>query len=182
MENRCVFCGVEIPEGRQVCPNCESKYKRLTKKEGIGRFVNDDCITCKNHKDDISGCGFCGGEEMCNKWCCGVLYNRLAELEDKIENGTLIELPCKVGDTVYHLSSGKIDEEVVAKINYIITNSTISLHNSYICTIDYGKEDNFYRLSKLGKSVFLTKAEAEAKLRELKGEKGNDTNNNAGHK
>ena len=28
---------------------------------------------------------------------------RLAELEDKIENGTLIELPCKVGDTVYHL-------------------------------------------------------------------------------
>lgn len=26
---------------------------------------------------------------------------RLAELEDKIENGTLIELPCKVGDTIY---------------------------------------------------------------------------------
>ena len=26
---------------------------------------------------------------------------KLCELEDKIENGTLIELPCKVGDTVY---------------------------------------------------------------------------------
>ena len=22
-ENRCVCCGVVIPEGRQVCPNCE---------------------------------------------------------------------------------------------------------------------------------------------------------------
>ena len=23
MENRCVICGAIIPEGRQVCPNCE---------------------------------------------------------------------------------------------------------------------------------------------------------------
>lgn len=22
MSNRCVCCGAEIPEGRQVCPNC----------------------------------------------------------------------------------------------------------------------------------------------------------------
>lgn len=29
--------------------------------------------------------------------------NKLAELEDKFENGTLIELPCKVGDTVYYI-------------------------------------------------------------------------------
>lgn len=28
---------------------------------------------------------------------------RLAELEDKIEQGTLIELPCKVGDTMYQV-------------------------------------------------------------------------------
>lgn len=31
------------------------------------------------------------------------LYNRLAELEDKIENGTLMELPCKAGDTIYEV-------------------------------------------------------------------------------
>lgn len=31
--------------------------------------------------------------------------NRLAELEDKLENGTLIELPCKVGDKVYVIPS-----------------------------------------------------------------------------
>lgn len=29
------------------------------------------------------------------------IAERLALLEDKIENGTLIELPCKVGDKVY---------------------------------------------------------------------------------
>lgn len=26
MEDRCVCCGEVIPEGRQVCPNCEQKY------------------------------------------------------------------------------------------------------------------------------------------------------------
>uniref|UniRef100_UPI004027A9BA hypothetical protein n=1 Tax=Eubacterium sp. TaxID=142586 RepID=UPI004027A9BA len=39
--------------------------------------------------------------------------NRLAKLEDKLENGTLIELPCKVGDTVYiifdkYITSAKV--------------------------------------------------------------------------
>jgi RNA polymerase subunit RPABC4/transcription elongation factor Spt4 len=26
MEDRCVCCGEIIPEGRMVCPQCESKY------------------------------------------------------------------------------------------------------------------------------------------------------------
>lgn len=34
-----------------------------------------------------------------------MILNRLAELEDKIEQGTLIELPCKVGDTVYVIAT-----------------------------------------------------------------------------
>ena len=43
----------------------------------------------------------------CNDSCLGgtckwskKALKRLAELEDKIEQGTIIELPCKVGDTV----------------------------------------------------------------------------------
>ena len=28
MEDRCVICGDIIPEGRQVCPNCEDKVMR----------------------------------------------------------------------------------------------------------------------------------------------------------
>lgn len=33
MDNRCVCCGVEIPEGRQVCPSCQLNPP-LLKKEG----------------------------------------------------------------------------------------------------------------------------------------------------
>lgn len=27
MDNRCVMCDEEIPEGRQVCPSCEGKVE-----------------------------------------------------------------------------------------------------------------------------------------------------------
>lgn len=33
MEDRCVCCGNYVPEGRQVCLDCESKVKRLTVNE-----------------------------------------------------------------------------------------------------------------------------------------------------
>jgi len=33
MENKCVVCGAVIPEGRLVCPNCESKV--LEKSENV---------------------------------------------------------------------------------------------------------------------------------------------------
>lgn len=26
MDNRCISCGAIIPEGRQVCPNCEAPF------------------------------------------------------------------------------------------------------------------------------------------------------------
>ena len=33
MEERCVCCGAEIPEGRQVCPSCEESFGTITKIE-----------------------------------------------------------------------------------------------------------------------------------------------------
>jgi len=97
------------------------------------------------------------------------IYERLAELEDLIEQGLLVKLPCKVGDTVYHISSKTIHAEVVTKVRCEITNGKIDLLNSRIFTLDiYDKDDNFYSFSKLGVSLFLTKAEAEARLEQLK--------------
>ena len=34
------------------------------------------------------------------------LIDRLGELEEKIENGTLVELPCKVGEIMYEVIDG----------------------------------------------------------------------------
>lgn len=89
-------------------------------------------------------------------------YDRLAELEDKIEQGTLIELPCKVGDTVYEVFKDYrppfIKETTIEKI--VITAKGLRLRLA---------RNSFYEtaISSLGKTVFLTREEAEQKLKEL---------------
>lgn len=93
--------------------------------------------------------------------------HRLAELEDKIEQGTLIELPCKAGDTVYGFScyrqfgslSGKIFKGKVIAF-YIERGLYIRIEAEH----DNG---NFYL--EYGKTVFLTREEAEKRLKELQG-------------
>ena len=91
------------------------------------------------------------------------VYYRLRELEDKIDNGTLIELPCKVGDKVYcvyHFDDVEEDfeydiipEEVV---DIIVQEDDFDIGTA--CRM-IGK---FKRVC-----VCLTKAEAENKLEEL---------------
>ena len=144
-----------------------SEYKKLTNNNLEDYDPEYDfCVDCR-YFGEPNGCNRPNG--TCDSYDRFMeIYNRLAELEDKIENGTLIELPCKVGDKVYHLSCKTISEEIVSQIKYTIYNGEIDLSNSHIMTDDlYDKDYNFYRISKLGKSLFLTKVEAEAKLKEL---------------
>lgn len=96
------------------------------------------------------------------------LKNRLAELEDKIEQGTLIELPCKVGDTVYEvvkhiLPNGEritIEKRKVLEIAYISSRGVrpwiIKCWGTAFDNCDFGD------------SVFLTREEAEKRLEDLK--------------
>lgn len=41
MENKCVCCGADIPEGVMVCPNCENKERCKWYKDEF--CVNADC-------------------------------------------------------------------------------------------------------------------------------------------
>lgn len=90
------------------------------------------------------------------------IYKRLYELEDKIENGTLREVPCKVGDTVYEVFKYHIPpfikETAIEKI--VITEKGFKLRLSRNSVYETA-------VSSIGKTIFFTKAEAEAKLKEL---------------
>lgn len=113
------------------------KYERLTKKFENG-YVMADCTNCPscNKCDDIT------------HYCQTTIKERLAELEAKIEQGTLIELPCKVDSEIYIVDYLIDDEE---KKHYYIRKSTF--HPKWI---------NEWR------NMFaLTREEAEAKLKEL---------------
>lgn len=88
-----------------------------------------------------------------NKSIC----NKLGEYEDLEEQGLLLRLPCKVGDTVYILFINRIMENRV--ISIIVQRSFIVVY----CANNYYP----FSIEDFGKTVFLTKEEAEAKLREM---------------
>ena len=110
--------------------------------------------------------------EWCNKYCeqqrvqtcneCGIYQaiQKLAEYEDLEEQGLLLRLPCPIGTIVYNTTwwdditekvdvDGKTFYRTVHK--HKVSKSTFSLINIY----DFGK------------TVFLTRAEAEQKLKEM---------------
>ena len=87
------------------------------------------------------------------------LKDRLAELEKKIENGTLVELPCKVGDTVYWVMDMNIFTYKVKGFSYNC-NDDMGLR---LILQEIEPSVSFY----LGKRLFFTKTEAEARLKEL---------------
>ena len=110
------------------------------------------------------------------------LETQVEEYQDKIERGTLKELPCKVGDTVYvrgntwdyyksFYNQEFIGTEffVVGKITSIrITDKQILIKVKATYRGNqrlYKKKD--YPISAIGKTVFLTREEAEKRLLEL---------------
>lgn len=109
-----------------------------------------------------------------NLWAMANLRETLKKYEDLEEQDRLIKLPCKVGDTVWDNDCGR-------PCAYTITAFSFGECEEYICEPVTTKETVFYYAnssgsitgsfaeSEIGKSVFLTKSEAEAKLKELRG-------------
>ena len=97
------------------------------------------------------------------------LIDKLATYEDADEQGYLLWLPCKEGDTVYAL-----DHYYECDCNYECEEmEQWKCEENIRCEHEYKvyrvKETNFQiaMLAILGKTVFLTKAEAEKVLEEM---------------
>lgn len=88
------------------------------------------------------------------------IYDRLAELENKIENGTLIEFPCKVGDIIFTITPDEIEEWEVFGILYQDIGVFLKIFNqrTLVCRMQDVRQ------------LYFTKSQAEAKLKEVRGE------------
>lgn len=128
--------------------------ERLT--ERIKRLQKDELIVYTNGKyeDTIPA-------EMTNDDIRSVL-KKLAAYEDLEEHGLLVKLPCKVGDTVYKITrfcSGGIRD-----CGYSYECSECPEYKPFIEYIEF----KITILKDIGKTVFLTREEAEKKLEEMK--------------
>ena len=140
---------------------------RLTSYEnGLDREMvcrHEDCHTSEEHCPHINECE-CG--------CLQEVLEKLAHYEDLEEQGKLMELPYEVGICEYIYYADEKDSEVYKLDADEIHISRMPVSNRFLFTID-GFE--FY-LEDFGKIVFLTKEEAEAKLKDLEGDHFTDVN------
>lgn len=99
---------------------------------------------------------------------CYEAIQKLAHYEDLEEQGRLIELPCKIGDTVYVVEDWGYRKEIKEREIGVITLKGINDFSKEFWEDVYG--GIFGNFNDIGKTIFLTKVEAEAALKELRGE------------
>ena len=134
-----------------------SKYKRLTN-NNLEEYdpEYDFCIGCK-YFGEPNGCNRPNG--TCDSYDRFIeMYIRLAELEDKIENGTLVELPCKVGDNAV---------AIIDTLCYPNAIYNVKLKDLAYIVEDENGDVTFQHITR----IFGTEAEAEKRLEELKNER-----------
>ena len=141
----------------------------------------EDCHTCKYRGREIPCSSFCNNCSQSTGNCEIVkrMVEKLAEYEDLEEQGRLIKLPCNIGDDVWFVQSqanyklnilnhqskaNRVYHQKVAKI-------TFSMNGWYLeCDKDLEYATGHIFIDKMYKETwFLTKSEAEAKLKELGG-------------
>lgn len=119
-----------------------SNYKRLTERTKHGIAVLDS-----GERFVLS----CGG------YATTKALNRLAELEDKIENGTLVELPYKVGDNAV---------AIIDTLCYPNAIYNVKLKDLAYIVEDENGDVTFQHITR----IFGTEAEAEKRLEEIRNE------------
>lgn len=129
----------------------------------MGRLTEDSVTDETYIKQCASSCpydgDFCGTDE------CPVLNavaDKLGEYERLEEQGLLVRLPCKVGDTVYCIDNGIVE--------LLIVNS-FRIYNFNRIEIDFENASGFTLCTfsgELDEGYFLTCEEAEKKLEEMK--------------
>ena len=89
----------------------------------------------------------------------------LAEYEDLEEQGLLLRLPLKIGDTVYAVTRDFISEYTICSIE--VYNE--GLFFNWKCEKGMYINIRGFTNYQIGKDVFLTQAEAKQKLKEMEG-------------
>ena len=133
---------------------------------GCYQIKGCDNFTCEETCNNVLNCGCCPISEAINK---------LAEYEDLEEQGLLLRLPCKVGDTVWDNDYGKPCAYTITGFSFgtgeDYIDEPVSLREVVCYYSNYsGSITGSFAVSEIGKTLFLTKEEAEHKLKEMESE------------
>lgn len=137
------------------------------------------CYGKKNFCDNINKCRFCKffdgtgyvDGEFAHSILSGIFgedydLDRLKELVEADREGRYVVLPCKVGDKVYCIQSYFNDAKMRSekKVKCRVVDFVQSSPDLFEC------QGMIYKFEDIGKTVFLTREEAEAALERMEGE------------
>ena len=139
----------------------------------IHKFDGKNEMICRHEDCDTV-------EEKCplvnkdNCYCLLSVFNKLAEYEDADEQGLLLRLACKIGSPLYRVYKKPTKctayGEYKDDYSYSCEGCEQECDSSYVWSI-YKYEADIKTIvclsNEIGKTVFLTQAEAEQKLKEM---------------
>ena len=131
------------------CPSFDRLVERLAAYEDTGLEPDEVTALQKDWSELCTVIGECGGIDL------------LRELAEADKEGRVVVLPCKVGDTVYWVHGAVITE---CKVHRIQKNR----NGLYICLKSNVSHGAFRADLSIGKTVFLTREEAEKVLEAMK--------------
>ena len=85
----------------------------------------------------------------------GLPIDRLRELAEADKDGRVVIPPCKIGDKLYRVFAGEIFEHRVGSMKYFAIQGQWDIETYPFCP---------YVESSIGKTIFLTREEAEARI------------------
>lgn len=142
----------------------DDKYKRITC--GTGENLKDwisgrDAVGCPYHQKTYGTC-YEDGEFH---WLKDVteLLEELKSYKDLEEQGLLVRLPCKVGDIMFRINKGAKNPV----IELTVTQIDITTRSYNLEVIDRECGELMCFKSDIGRTIFLTREEAEKKLEEM---------------
>ena len=134
--------------------------ERLTKH----KFWN--VVSEKQEKTGIHCSNFCNNCSRGTGDCkhLKAMVERIAAYEDAEEQGLLLRLPLKIGDTVYSVTRDFISEYTICSIEKY----NEGIFFNWRCEKGIYINARGFTNYQIGKDVFLTQAEAEEKLKGMK--------------
>lgn len=145
-----------IKHAKEVADMNYNDAEKFDSNDSVENYMKTNCMECAERHEKLA------------EW-----LEELKSYKNEEEQGLLVRLPCKVGDTVWDIDTGRPEP-------YKITAFSYGCHD----LLEFGCDDEItfyytgcdrpiagaFLLSEIGKTVFLTREEAEKKLEELRNE------------
>lgn len=146
-----------IKHAKEVADMNYNDAEKFDSNDSVENYMKANCMKCAEQHEKLA------------EW-----LDELKSYKEAEEQGLLVRLPCKIGDTVWDNDFGYPQSYEIKAFSYGYCDSYIESYVEEEIMIYYensnGSITGAFPMSEIGKTVFLTREEAEKKLEELKNE------------